>query len=167
MSAAIQGQGENMASLVAYFSCSGVTKAVAEKLAEATGSEIFEIVPETPYTAADLNWRDESSRTTKEKEDDSCRPQIKNGGAPVASADVIYVGFPIWWYKEPNIIDTFLESYDFSGKTVVPFATSGSSGMDGIGPRMQKLVPKAKVLKGRRFSSSVSVPDLKEWARSL
>nr|WP_255354916.1 flavodoxin [Candidatus Methanomethylophilus sp. 1R26] len=148
----MQVQGDNTASLVAYFSCSGMTRAVAEKLAEATGSEIFEIVPETPYTAADLDWKDSSSRTTKEKDDDSCRPKIKNGGAPVASADVVYIGFPIWWYKEPNIIDTFLESYDFSGKTVVPFATSGSSGMDGIGSRMQNLVPAAKVLGGRRFA---------------
>lgn len=155
------------ASLVAYFSCSGNTRGVAEKLAKATGSELFEIVPETAYTDADLDWHDKNARTTKEKEDDSCRPKIKNGGAPVDKADTVYIGFPIWWYKEPNIIDTFLESYDFSGKTIVPFATSGGSDTGNASARMQKLAPKAKVLGGRRFSPSVSEADLKKWAGSL
>lgn len=114
--------------LVAYFSVSGTTKRVAERLAKATGADLFRIEPETPYTSADLNWRDRHSRTTQEKNDRSIRPALKGTMPDVSGYDVIYIGFPIWWYTAPNIVNTFLESADFSDKTIVPFATSGGSG---------------------------------------
>ena len=113
--------------LVAYFSVSGTTKRVAEHLAEAAEADLFRIEPETPYTSADLNWRDRHSRTTQEKNDRSIRPTLKGTVPDVSGYDVVYVGFPIWWYTAPNIVNTFLESADFSGKTIVPFATSGGS----------------------------------------
>lgn len=113
--------------LVAYFSASGTTQRVAEHLAEAAGADLFRIEPETPYTSADLNWRDRHSRTTQEKNDRSIRPALKGTVPDVSGYDVVYVGFPIWWYTAPNIVNTFLESADFSGKTIVPFATSGGS----------------------------------------
>ena len=150
--------------LVAYFSATGTTAGVAEKLAKATGGDLFEIKPEQPYTDADLDWRNKQSRSSVEMEDMSSRPAIASKVEDMAKYDVIFVGFPIWWYREPSIIDTFMESYDFSGKTVVPFATSGGSGMGKSGEIMQTLAPKAKVLSGKRFSSSVSEEDLKEWA---
>lgn len=113
--------------LVAYFSASGTTQRVAEHLAEAAGADLFRIEPEMPYTAADLNWRDRTSRTTREKEDRRIRPALRHAVPDVSAYDVIYVGFPIWWYTAPNIVNTFLESADFSDKTIVPFATSGGS----------------------------------------
>lgn len=115
--------------LVAYFSASGVTKNAAEKLAKAANADLFEIKPVRPYTDADLNWMDKKSRSTVEMNDLSSRPEIANKCENMGSYDVVFVGFPIWWYVEPRIIDTFLESYDFSGKTVIPFATSGGSGL--------------------------------------
>ena len=115
-------------SLVTYFSASGVTKKVAEKLAEAAGADLFEIKPEVAYTEADLNWMDKKSRSSIEMNDKSFRPAIAEKYNNMADYDVVYVGFPIWWYVAPTIINTFLESYDFSGKTIVLFATSGGSG---------------------------------------
>ncbi|MDR0746337.1 MAG: NAD(P)H-dependent oxidoreductase, partial [Helicobacteraceae bacterium] len=113
--------------LVAYFSASGVTAALAKTLAEAAGADLYEIRPDAPYTKADLDWTDNKSRSTIEMQDPSFRPAIADRNANIADYDMIFVGFPIWWYVAPTIINTFLESYDFSGKIIVPFATSGSS----------------------------------------
>ena len=150
--------------LVAYFSASGVTAKVADKLAKATGADLFEIKPAQIYTSADLDWTNKKSRSSVEMADTNSRPAIANKVSDMSKYDVIFVGFPIWWYREPSIIDTFMESYDFSGKQVVPFATSGGSGMGDSGSIMQKLAPKAKVDSGKRFSSGVSETDLKSWA---
>ena len=150
--------------LVAYFSATGTTAGVAERLAKATDGDLFEIKPEQPYTDADLDWRDKQSRSSVEMDDKSSRPAIASKVADMSKYDVVFVGFPIWWYREPSIIDTFMESYDFSGKTVVPFATSGGSGMGDSGKIMQSLAQQAKVLSGKRFSASVSEEELKKWA---
>jgi flavodoxin len=153
--------------LVAYFSASGVTAKLAGRLAGAIGADLYEIAPETPYTKADLDWRDRQSRSSVEMNDRSSRPAIGSAPADVASFDVVFVGFPIWWYREPSIIDTFLESYDFAGKTVVPFATSGSSGMGDSSKIMQELVPGAVVEEGKRFPASASESELKKWAKGF
>ena len=116
-------------SLVVYFSCSGVTKKTAELLSDVAGADLFEIRPEVPYTKADLDWMDKKSRSTVEMNDPSSRPAIADKVEHMEQYDTVYVGFPIWWYVAPTIINTFLESYDFSRKTVIPFATSGGSGM--------------------------------------
>ena len=150
--------------LVAYFSASGVTAGVADKLSKAIGADLFEIKPAQPYTNADLDWTNKKSRSSVEMDDRNSRPAIANKVTDMSKYDVIFVGFPIWWYREPSIIDTFMESYDFSGKQVIPFATSGGSGMGDSGSIMQKLAPKAKVDNGKRFSSGVSEKDRKTWA---
>ena len=152
--------------LVAYFSASGVTAGVAKKMAEAAGADLFEIRPEQPYTKADLNWMDKKSRSTLEMNDRNCRPAMAEM-PDVSGYDVILVGFPVWWYREPSIIDTFLESADFAGKTVVPFCTSGGSGLGDSAKNMQALAPTAKVLDGKRFRSSASADDLKKWAEQF
>lgn len=118
-----------MKKLVAYFSASGVTKKTAETLAEAIGADLFEIKPAVPYTRADLDWTDKQSRSTKEMNDPASRPVVAETLDTMAQYDTVFVGFPIWWYVTPTIIDTFLEQYDFAGKTMIPFATSGGSGM--------------------------------------
>ena len=150
--------------LVAYFSATGTTAKVAKKMAEAIGAELFEIKPEKPYTSADLNWQNKNSRSSVEMNDRSSRPAIGVKVADMAQYNVVFVGFPIWWYREPSIIDTFMESYDFAGKTVIPFATSGGSGLGGSEANMQKLAKGAKVASGKRFSSSASADELKTWA---
>ncbi|MBQ3385754.1 MAG: NAD(P)H-dependent oxidoreductase [Eggerthellaceae bacterium] len=150
--------------LVAYFSAEGTTARLAKKLAEAIGADLFEIAPETPYTRADLDWRDKTSRSTLEMQDRSCRPTIAGCVEDMAAYDVVFVGFPIWWYREPSIIDTFMEAYDFAGKSVVPFATSGGSGMADSGANMAALAPGAKVDEGRRFSSLARSAELAAWA---
>ncbi len=154
----------NKKALVVYFSASGVTAKVADRLAKATGADLFEIKPAKPYTTADLDWTNKKSRSSVEMDDRNSRPAIANKVENMSQYDVVFVGFPIWWYREPSIIDTFMESYDFSGKQVIPFATSGGSGMGDSGSIMQKLAPKAKVDSGKRFSSGVSEADLKSWA---
>lgn len=156
-------------SLVAYFTASGngVTKGVAERLAEAVGADLFEIAPEVPYTKADLNWQDKKSRTTIEMEDKASRPAIAGKVDNMADYDTMYVGFPIWWYTAPHIILTFLESYDLAGKTVVPFATSGSSQMAAIADDLKPSAAGATVLSGKRFPGGVSGAELKSWAESL
>ena len=149
--------------MVAYFSASGVTAKVARRLAKAIDADLFEIRPETPYTKADLNWMDKKSRSTLEMNDHSCRPAMAQ--VPDVSAyDVIFVGFPIWWYREPSIIDSFMESADFTGKTVVPFCTSGGSGIGDSAQNMQALARGAVVKKGRRFSALALAGELKKWA---
>ena len=154
----------NKKALVAYFSASGVTAGVADRLAKSIGAELFEIKPEQIYTDTDLDWRNKQSRSSVEMNDRTSRPAIASKVENMAQYDVVFVGFPIWWYREPSIIDTFMEAYDFSGKTVVPFATSGSSGIGPSGANMQALAPKAKVLEGKRFPRDVSADDLKKWA---
>lgn len=152
--------------LVAYFSASGVTKKLAERLAKATGADLFEIEPETPYTSADLNWMDKKARSTVEMNDRNSRPAIKSR-TDISKYDVVFVGFPIWWYREPSIIDTFMESYDFSGKTVVPFATSGSSQIGETGKNLAALAKGAKVEEGKRFPSNAGEEELKNWAEKF
>ena len=150
--------------LVAYFSASGVTKKLAGRLAAQVGADLFEIEPKVPYTSADLNWRDANSRSSVEMNDRSARPEIASTVADMGAYDVVFVGFPVWWYREPSIIDTFMEAYDFSGKTVVPFATSGSSGIGDSGKNMQELAPGAKVEMGERFATTISDSKLASWA---
>lgn len=149
--------------LVAYFSASGVTKKVALKMADAIGADTFEIEPAVKYTRADLNWMDKRSRSTLEMQDRSCRPAMAKQ-PDLEPYELILVGFPVWWYREPSIIDTFMESADFAGKTVVPFCTSGGSGLGDSAENMQALARNAKVLNGKRFSASASAAELKEWA---
>lgn len=153
--------------LVAYFSASGVTKRVAEKLAKATGAELFEIVPEQPYTADDLDWNNKQSRSSVEMNDRSCRPGISVRVSDMAQYDFVYVGFPVWWYREPSIIDTFMEAYDFSGKTVVPFCTSGGSGLGESAGNIQSLAKDADVRNGKRFPSGVPEKELEKWVSEL
>lgn len=151
--------------LVAYFSASGTTARVAKELAAATGADLFQIEPAKPYTSADLNWNNRSSRSSKEMGDESCRPAIANAVQNMASYDVVYVGFPVWWYVEPRIIDTFLESYDFAGKTIVPFATSGGSGIGKASQHMQGIVPTASVKAGGLLNGNPSKDKLASWAQ--
>lgn len=151
-------------SLVAYFSAGGTTKRLAEKLAKEIGADLFEIQAETPYTTADLDWRNSNSRSSIEMDDRDCRPAIRSKAADMAQYELVFIGFPIWWYREPSIIDTFMESYDFSGKTLIPFATSGGSGMGDSGKNMAALAPGASVTDGRRFGGSVSGKELSDWA---
>ena len=150
--------------LVAYFSATGNTKSVAEKLATAINADLFEIVPEQPYTSEDLNWQNDKSRSSIEMGDRNSRPKIASKIDDISQYNIIFVGSPIWWGREPSIIDTFIESYDFAGKTVIPFVTSGSSGIGDYGANLQSLAPNAKVLTGKRFSNDVSSEELKNWA---
>lgn len=150
--------------LVAYFSASGTTAKLADRLAKQIGADLFEIKPEKPYTSADLNWQDRQSRSSREHADASIRPAIGPKVNDMDQYDVVFVGFPVWWYREPNIIDTFIESYDFSGKTVVPFATSGMSPIGKAGEDLQALAPTAKVESGQRFSADESAEKLGKWA---
>ena len=138
--------------LVAYFSASGTTKRAAEYLAKAEGADLFEIKPAVPYTSADLNWMDKKSRSSVEMSDPSSRPEIAGKLANMADYDMVFIGFPIWWYVAPRIIDTFVESYDFSGKIMVPFATSGGSGMGKTVDELKKLCPNADWKAGRMLN---------------
>ena len=151
--------------LVAYFSATGNTATVAKKLATAINADLFEIVPQQQYTAEDLNWQNDKSRTSVEMGDKNSRPAIASKIEDISQYDTVFVGSPIWWGREPSIIDTFVESYDFSGKTIIPFATSGSSGIGNYGANLQSLVPGAKVLTGKRFSTDVTTEELKTWAK--
>ena len=150
--------------LVAYFSASGVTAKVAEKMAGAIGADLYEIKPEQTYTDADLNWQDKQSRSSVEMNDRSSRPAIGNKVENMEHYDTVFVGFPIWWYREPSIIDTFMEDYNFDGKTVIPFATSGGSGLGDSAKNMQELAKGAKVVQGKKFGSGASENELKSWA---
>lgn len=153
--------------LVAYFSASGVTAKVAEKLSEAIGADLYAIEPEVPYTKADLDWMDKKSRSTIEMNNPASRPAIAGKRDNMNDYDTMFVGFPIWWYVAPTIINTFLESYDLTGKTIIPFATSGGSDM---GKTNEKLLPSckgAKLLNGKVFKASVSGADLAKWAEGL
>ncbi len=150
--------------LVAYFSATGNTKSVADKLATAIGADLFEIVPEQPYTSDDLNWQNDKSRSSVEMGDRNSRPAIASKIEDISQYKIVFVGSPIWWGREPSIMDTFIESYNFAGKTVIPFATSGSSGIGDYGANLQSLAPNAKVMVGKRFSTDVTPEELKNWA---
>lgn len=153
--------------LVAYFSASGTTARVAKNLAQAAGADLYEIKPAVPYTSADLNWMDKKSRSTVEMNDRSFRPPLADTDAPIASHDTILLGFPIWWYVAPTIINTFLESYDFSGKTIVLFATSGGSGFGKTVASLAPSCPGATMKEGRLLNGNPSQADLKKWVESL
>ena len=157
-----------MKTLVAYFSASGVTANVAKLLAEAAGADLFEIKPAVPYTNADLNWMDKKSRSTVEMQDKSSRPAIAAPCSNLADYDTIFVGFPIWWYVAPTIINTFLEREDFSGKTVIPFATSGGS---GVGDTDKYLHPSCSEQTAwrpaKRFAGSTGAAELQKWVEGL
>ena len=153
--------------LVAYFSASGVTAKAAKTLAGAVGGDLYEIKPAVPYTAADLNWMDKASRSSVEMKDKSSRPALEDRDAPVADHDVIFLGFPIWWYTAPTIINTFLEQYDFAGKTIVLFATSGGSGLGQCATELQASAPGAKIVGGRMLNGRLDEAALKKWADGL
>ena len=153
--------------LVVYFSATGTTKGVAEKIAKITDANIYEIVPAEPYSDADLNWNDRNSRSTKEQNDKSARPAICSETIDLSSYTTIYLGFPIWWGEEPRIMDTFVESYDFTGITLIPFCTSGSSGIGRSGPNMETLAGTGTWLDGARHSGSISEADLQSWIDGL
>lgn len=156
-----------MRKLVAYFSVSGTTAKVAEALSEAIGADLYAIEPEVPYTKADLDWTDKNARSTIEMNDPSSRPAIAGKRDNMDDYDTVFVGFPIWWYTAPTVINTFLESYDLANKTIIPFATSGGSGM---GRTNEKLLPSckgAKLLEGKVFKASVSGAELAKWAEGL
>ena len=149
--------------LVAYFSASGTTKEAAERLAKAAGADLFEIKPTIPYTSADLNWMDKESRSSVEMNDPDSRPEIAETMPNMADYDTVFIGFPIWWYVAPHIIHTFLESYDFSGKMLVPFATSGGSGMGKTVDELRKLCPNAD-WKAGKLVNGASDQALAAWA---
>lgn len=153
--------------LVAYFSASGVTAKAAKKLSEAVQADLYEIKPEVPYTRADLNWMDKNSRSSIEMNDKTSRPAITGRMADMKEYDIVFVGFPIWWYVAPTIINTFLESYDFSGKTIIPFATSGGSGMGQTNENLKPSCPKATLMPGKMLNGRLSEDELKKWAESM
>ena len=152
--------------LVAYFSASGTTKKAAERLAKAAGADLFEIRPAIPYTNADLNWMDKKSRSSVEMNDPDSRPEIAETIPNMAVYDTVFIGFPIWWYVAPHIIHTFLESYDFSGKTLVPFATSGGSGIGKAADELRKLCPNANWKAGKLLSGA-SDKAIAAWASEI
>lgn len=152
-------------SLVAYFSVTGTTKQVAQNLAEAIGADLYEIKPEVPYTAADLNWTNKKARSTVEMADMSTRPAIQKD-LPTMTYSVLYVGFPIWWYRAPSIINTFLESFDLTDVVVIPFATSGGSAMGKTNEALSPSCVGAVLKEGHRFSVHTSKDELKQWSES-
>ena len=157
---------KEMKTLVAYFSATGTTEAVAKDLAEVTGATLYEIKPEVKYTAADLDWRDKQSRSTLEMQDKSSRPAIVKDLQDAGSYDVIYIGFPIWWYTAPTIINTFIEAYGFEGKTVIFFATSGGSDIAGADKQFRAQYPDINWKNGKLLNGA-SKEDLKNWIKSI
>ena len=154
--------------LVAYFSASGVTAKVADMLADAVGADIYEIRPETPYTKADLNWMDKKSRSTIEMNDKSFRPAIADKDAKIDQYDTIFIGFPIWWYVAPTIINTFLESYDFSGKKIILFATSGGSKFGKTVEELKVSVPDTcEIIEGKLLNGKQTIPSIRSWTETL
>lgn len=153
--------------LVAYFSASGTTAKAAKGLASVMHAELYEIKPAVPYTPADLNWMDKRSRSSVEMKDKRFRPALADTDAPVAEHDVIFLGFPIWWYVAPTLLNTFLKSYDFSGKTIILFATSGGSGLGKSAAGLKSSAPGARILDGRMLNGRLSEGELKEWVNGL
>ena len=153
--------------LVAYFSATGTTKGVAEKIAAITGGDLYEIIPAELYSDADLNYNDSSSRSTKEQNDKSVRPEIGSGDISLEGYTTVYLGFPIWWGEEPRILDTFVEKYSFEGITVIPFCTSASSGIGRSGPNMEALAGSGTWLDGKRFGGNVQETELQSWIEGM
>ena len=154
--------------LVAYFSASGVTAQAAKTLADAAGADLYEIKPAIPYTSADLNWQNKQSRSSVEMNDKSSRPALANTNVKITDYDTIFVGFPVWWYTAPTIINTFLESYDFSGKTIVLFATSGGSSIVGTAKALKSSVSDdTKLIEGKVLNREASAASLKDWISGL
>lgn len=156
-----------MKTLVAYFSASGETKKLASTLATVVDGDLFEIRPIVPYTAADLDWHDKASRSTIEMSDTACRPPIANAVTNIGQYGTIYIGFPIWWYEAPRIIQTFLESYDLTDKTVIPFATSGGSEMGNTDSILQRSAKTANWKLGKRIRADASTQEVAAWVKSL
>ena len=156
-----------MNTLVAYFSATGTTARAAKALAKAADADLYEIKPAIPYTRADLNWMDKGSRSSVEMNDKHSRPALAHMDAPIAGHDVIFLGFPIWWYTAPTIINTFLESYDFSGKTIVLFATSGGSGLGKSAAGLRPSAPGARIVDGRLLNGRLSEDELKSWIEKM
>lgn len=154
--------------LVAYFSASGTTAKAAKNLAQAAGADLYEIRPEVPYTKADLNWMNKKSRSSIEMNDESSRPDLADKDANIAAYDTIFLGFPIWWYVAPTIINSFLESYDFSGKKIVLFATSGGSGLGRTAAKLKPSVAAdATIIEGKLLNGRQNAADLKAWVDSI
>lgn len=153
-----------MNALVAYFSATGTTAAAAKALAQAAGADLYEIRPAVPYTSADLDWRDKHSRSSVEMEDKRSRPALADTDTPVAGHDVIFLGFPVWWYVAPTLLNSFLEAYDFTGKTIVLFATSGGSGLGKSADGLSASAPGARIVNGRMLNGPLNEADLKSWA---
>ena len=153
--------------LVAYFSASGVTAKVAETLAEAIGADIYEIEPAVPYSKADLDWTNQKSRSSVEMSDPTSRPAIAGKRDNMDDYDTVFVGFPIWWYVAPHIINTFLESYDLTGKTIIPFATSGGSGMGETNERLASSCKCEKLVEVKVFNPSTSHEEVVAWVDEL
>ena len=154
--------------LVAYFSASGETERLARTIAQATGGDLHEIEPAVRYTAADLDWNDKRSRSSIEMNDPSSRPAVASRVGNMDAYDIVFVGFPIWWYVAPTIVSTFLEAYDFAGKTVIPFATSGGSGMGRTEDVLKACcAPETRWLPGKRLASRASEAEVRAWVESL
>lgn len=153
--------------MVAYFSASGVTAKAAKELAAVCGADLYEIKPETPYTRADLDWTNKESRSSLERNDPLSRPVLADYLADIAGHDVIFVGFPVWWYTAPAIIKTFLGAYDFSEKIIVPFATFGGSGLGKTAETLREIIPMATVMKGNLLNGKQKAEELKKWADSF
>ncbi|MBQ7516320.1 MAG: NAD(P)H-dependent oxidoreductase [Schwartzia sp.] len=153
--------------LVAYFSASGTTARAARNLAAAAGADLFEIKPAQPYSGADLNWNDKKSRSSVEMADDASRPEIAERVENMESYDVVFLGFPVWWYVAPHIINSFLEGYDFSGKKIILFATSGGSGFGKSVDGLRKSCPGASIAEGKLLNGNPGVNELKSWVDSL
>lgn len=158
---------EHKSVLVVVFSATGTTKGVAEKIAAIENADVYEIKAAQEYTSADLNWNDRNSRSTKEQNDKSARPGIGSERVSLEGYEKIYIGYPIWWGEEPRIMDTFVESYDFGGITVIPFCTSSSSGMGRSGKNLAENAKSGTWLEGRRFSGGVSESELRDWIEGL
>ena len=156
-----------MNALVAYFSASGTTAKAAKVLAKAADADLYEIKPAILYTRADLNWMDKGSRSSVEMSDKHSRPALADTDAPIAGHDVIFLGFPIWWYVAPTIVNTFLESYDFTGKTIILFATSGGSGLGKSAVSLRASVPGARIVDGRLLNGRLNADELKTWVSGL
>ena len=153
--------------LVAYFSASGITESVARNLSQTAGADLYRIQPEVPYTSADLDWMNKKSRSSIEMNDPASRPAITAEDLDISSYDVVFLGFPVWWYMAPTIINTFLETYDFSGKTVIPFATSGSSGIENCEKKLQQQYPSINWKSGKLLNGHPGQDVLDSWVKSL
>lgn len=156
-----------MKTLVAFFSASGETKKLAQALASVVDGTLYQIRPKTEYTPADLDWQDKHSRSTIEMQDPTCRPALAGGVEDISQYDTVFIGFPIWWYEAPRVIQTFLECYDLTGKTVIPFATSGGSDMGNTDSILQRSAPMANWKLGKRLNATASAQEVTDWLNSL